>query len=350
MENEAPRESGHLARAGGSPPTMRDVASAASVSPMTVSRTLRGDPRVTAELRDRVLTAVADLGYRRNDVARSFRGGSSSRVVGLVITNLGNPFYSEFALGVQQVTAEHGLQMMIGSTGEDLTREKALVDDFASRRVDGLIVVPCSLDDQTHLDPARLLNVPVVLAATPPHDLAVDSVLLDDFGGSREATRRLCIEGHRQIGFLGLPETLWTGAERLRGFRVAHEELGRPITEALIRHVEPADTAADRAMTELMARDDPPTAIFAANNRHTLAACRYVHRVGHPLRIVGFDDLPTAELFSVPLSVIAYSPTELGTRAAELLVHRLEEAREPTQREPERIILPTSLKHYGSSN
>ncbi len=350
MDHKASAQRGRNARSGALPPTMRDVAAAADVSPMTVSRTLRDDPRVTTELRDRVLAAVADLGYRRNDVARSFRGTSSSRVIGLVVTNLGNPFYSELALGVQRVAAEQGLQIMIGNTGEALGREKALVDDFASRRVDGLVVVPSSLDDHAHLDPAGLLDVPVVLATSPPHDLRVDSVLLDDFGGAREATRRLCIEGHARIGFLGLPGALWTGVERLRGYRSAHEELGLPVHESLVRHIEPTDAAADQAMIELMAGDVPPTAIFAANNRHTLAACRYVHHTGRPLRIIGFDDLPTAELFSLPLSVVAYSATELGNRAAELLVRRLEGARESAEDQPERIILPTSLKHYGVSD
>lgn len=314
---------------------------------MTVSRTLRGDARVTEERRSRVLAAVAELGYRRNDIARSFSGRSSSGVIGLAITNLGNPFYSELALGVQQVAADHGLQMMIGSTEEALDKERALVDDFASRRVDGLIVVPSSREEHHHLDPAGLLNVPVVLAAAPPEGLALDSVLLDDFGGAREAARRLCIEGHRRIGFLGLPGTLWTGAERLRGYRAAHEELGHPVDERLIRDITPTDAAADRAVIELMALEEPPTAIFAANNRHTLAACRYVHQTGHSLRIVGFDDIPAAELFSVPLSVVSYSATELGSRAAELLVSRLRGTQESARAEPERITLPTSLKHYG---
>jgi len=318
-------------------PTMRDVAAHAGVSPMTVSRTLRGDPSVSADFRDRVLASVAALSYRTNDAARSLKAGRASGLIGLAVTNLGNPFYSEFALGAESEAADHGYRVLLGNTGEDLAREKLLVGDFASRRVQGIVVVPATATHD-HLDPAVLDGMPVVLATSPPNGPGVDSVILDDFGATRAAVLSVIDEGHRRIAFLGLPEALWTGRERMRGYRAALADRGLPD--------DPALYSADAGIAELARLTDPPTAVFAANNRHTLAACRHVHESGRPLRIYGFDDVPSADLFQMPLTVVTYSPAEMGRAAAGLLIDRIAgstAAEEP----PRRIIVATRVKNYG---
>lgn len=327
-------------------PTMRDVAAHAGVSPMTVSRTLRGDPRVSPAFRDKVLASVEALSYRTNDAARSLKAGRASGLIGLAVTNLANPFYSELALGVETEAAEHGYRVLLGNTGEDLDREKLLIEDFASRRVRGVVVVPATAT-HGHLDPAALDGMPVVLATSPPSGPDVDSVTLDDFGATREAVLSLIEEGHRRIGFLGLPEPLWTGRERLRGYLAALAERGIPDDPSLYPAGAAGDCEPVAGMAELATLPDPPTAVFAANNRNTVAACRYVHEHGRPLRICGFDDVPSADLFAMPLTVVTYSPAEMGRMAARLLLDRISGAAAADQ-PPRRLTVQTHTKNYGA--
>ncbi|MFC5235029.1 LacI family DNA-binding transcriptional regulator [Pseudonocardia zijingensis] len=327
----------------GRTPTMRDVAAHAAVSPMTVSRTLRGDPRVSPEMRERVLAAVEALRYRRNDLARGLRTGRSSGLLGLVITNLSNPFYSELALGVESIASAAGMRVVIGNTGGDLERERLLVDDMASRRVDGIIVVPAG-HDHSHLDPDALHGLPVVLATRPPSGLDVDCVVVDDFGGSRRATAALVAQGHRRIGFLGLGRSVWTGAERLRGHCAALEEAGLPVDDALLRSVPADPGAAEAVALELLSRDDPPTALFAANNRNTVGAYRAIAETGSAAALAGFDDVPLADLFAAPIDVVTYDTGEVGRRAAELLLERIEGEEPPAH--PRLVTIGTTLKRY----
>lgn len=322
---------------------MRDVAARAGVSPMTVSRTLRGDERVAPERRERVLAAVAALSYRTNDVARSLRAGRAAGLVGLAVTNLANPFYSQFALGVESEAALSGYRVLLGNTSEDVERERRLVEDLASRRVEGLVVVPASARHE-HLDPAGLQGMPVVVATSPALGPSVDAVVLDDEGGTRAALGTLLDEGHRRIGFVGLPQALWTGRERLRGYRAAHAERGLDVDPALVRAVDPV-TSEDAVVAELMATVDPPTAVFAANGTGTVAVCRWVRRHRRDLRVAGFDDVATADLFALPLTLVTYSPQELGRQAARLLLDRVT-ARVDADAPARTVVVPTGLRSY----
>src|SRR5690348_5859177 len=231
-------------------PTLRDVAERAQVSPMTVSRTLRDDDGVSEETRARVHAAAASLGYRRNEAARNLRLGRSDGMIGLVITNLANPFYSQLALGLEAAVAEQGMRVVLGNSGEDPARERQLVHDFVARRLDGLVVVPAT-HQHAHLGPDQTRGTPVVLAASPPVQVDVDAVVLDDFGGTWEATRHLIAAGHRRIGFLGLPAATWTGSERYRGYCAALDEAGIPLDDELTSHRQ-RDVAAARQATEAL--------------------------------------------------------------------------------------------------
>ncbi|WP_020579226.1 LacI family DNA-binding transcriptional regulator [Actinopolymorpha alba] len=331
------------------PATMRDVAEYASVSPMTVSRVLHDDPRVSPVNRERVLAAVKALGYRRNEVARNLRLGRTSGLIGLVVTNLANPFYSQFALGVESVAGENDLKVVLANTDEDAERERQLVKELIARRVDGMIVVPAG-SDHAHLDPKAAGSVPVVLGARPPAGPEIDSVLVDDFGGAREATAALVAAGHTRVGFLGLPPSVWTSAERFRGFCVALEEAGLPLDERYVRRQQRTIPAAEEAARDLLRLRRPPTALFCANSRNTLGAIRATRQLAPETTLAGFDDFELADVLGVPLIVVAYDPRELGRQAAGLLVQRLSA---PADRALDlltrRIVVPTKVVRYGMS-
>ncbi|WP_432105351.1 LacI family DNA-binding transcriptional regulator [Streptomyces sp. bgisy091] len=326
---------------------MRDVAARAGVSAMTVSRILKGEGRATQETRERVLAAVRDLGYRRNEAARNLRLGRASGMIGLVVTNLANPFYSRLALGAEQVAQEHGLRLVVGNTAEQVDRERELAGDLVARRADGMIVVPAGAS-HAHLRPERLGSTPVVLAARPPSGVDADCVLVDDFGGARAATAQLIADGHRSIGFLGNPPTAYTGAERFRGYWAAHEEADLTPRETWTRRGPNDIAGAEAAALELLTGDVTPTALFCTNNRLTIGAYRAVRRLGVRTALAGFDDFELADLLDVPVTVVSYDADEIGRRAARLLMDRIAEDSGAPPGPPRRTVVPTTVVRYGS--
>ena len=310
-------------------PTVKEVAEHAGVSPMTVSRTLAGGANVRPDLQERVLAAVRELGYRRNENARTLRPGQASGLIGVAITNLGNPYYGNFALGVEEAAAETGRRIVLGNTGGDPSRERQLVADFLGRQVEGLVLVP-SGGPSDHLRPERLGDVPLVLASRRIYGLDVDVVLLDDVGGAYRGTLALLDAGHTRIGYLGNVSSAFTGGRRYEGYIRALAERGiLPDPDLVLREQQDAESASE-ATRRLLDLDQPPTALFSANNRNSIDALR---EIGRRLRggarpaempaLVSFDDFELAELMPVPVTIVDHDPRQLGREAARLLLSRL---------------------------
>ena len=330
--------------------TMRDVADRLGVSPMTVSRALRGRPGIGEATRQRVLAEVAALGYRPNKLARGLRSGGPHELIGLLVTNLGNPFYSQLAVGVEQVAVRYGARVMLGSTGADPDSEDEVVDDLLERGVDGLVVVPAG-PDHSHLGAVQRRGTPVVLGASPPMGAEVDCVLVDDFGGSRAACRRLIEHGHRRIGFLGLPAALWTGSERFRGYAFALDEAGIDVDERYVRRLRGDVDTIEHAARELIDQPDPPTAVLTANNRNTVGALRALRAraaAAPTVELAGFDDVELADVLHLPLTVVSYDPAEVGRSAATLLFDQLAGGDPIAQHRPQRVTVPTTLVDYAA--
>ncbi|MER6441890.1 LacI family DNA-binding transcriptional regulator [Streptomyces sp. NPDC001185] len=330
-------------RGRGSGPTMQDVGKLAQVSAMTVSRVLKDDPGVSEATRERVFAAVDRLGYRRNQTARSLRLGGSG-MIGLVVTNLANPFYSRLALGVQEVATEWGFRMLLSNSGEQAEREIELIDGLVDHQAEGLIVVPASSRQQHLADAMR--HVPIVFAARPPAGLDTDCVLVEDFHGAREATLCLLAEGHTRIAFLGNPPALYTGAERLRGFWAAHEEAGVAPDNALIRQGLVDSATAEQATLALLRQAESPTALFCTNNRISQGAIRALYKTGTTLPVAGFDDFDLSDILGLPLTLVSYDADEIGRQAARLLIDRLQQhdAAPPASR---RVTVPTRVVRHG---
>ncbi|WP_051939396.1 LacI family DNA-binding transcriptional regulator [Phaeacidiphilus oryzae] len=325
---------------------MKEVAALAEVSPMTVSRVLRGDTAVSPDRRARVEAAVQRLGYRRNTLARNFRQGQGTGTIGLIVTNLANPFYARLALGIEAAVAEEGLRLMITNTAGDTARERAAIRDFSGRRVDGVVLVPAGAD-QAYLAEELPAGLPVVTVARPPAGHEADCVLVDDFGGAYAATGRLLAAGHRRIGFLGNPPSVYTGSERYRGYCAALHEAGLGIDDALVKRGQEDMASAEAAAAELLALPQPPTAVFCTNNRNTLGAYRALRHLGRSATLAGFDDFDLADVLSVPVLVVDYDPDEIGRRAAELLRERLSPTGTPAP-PPRRVVVRTTIIAHGA--
>ena len=335
----------------GRQPTVKDVALLAGVSPMTVSRTLSGGTSVRPEVQQRVHEAVRMLGYRKNENARSIRPGQTSGLVGVAITNIGNPYYGAFALGVEDIATEHGRRIILGTTGESPARESQLVADFIGRQVEGLIVVP-SGGDSSHLQPDRLRGIPLVLASRTTPGVDADAVIVDDVGGSVQGTRALLAAGHTRIGFLGNATSTFTGRRRLEGFTQALREYGLEPDPRLVRIGQQDAESATAAAHDLLQAADPPTASFCANNRNAVGALRAIAAVrgDDPHRVlpslVSFDSFELSELMPVPVTIVDHDARQLGRTAAQLLFERLDTAAPP--RSPREIVMTAELLPHST--
>jgi LacI family transcriptional regulator len=324
-------------------PTMMDVAQHARVSLKTVSRVVNGEERVSPATVSRVQKAISDLGFRRNEHARALRQHRVSRMLGLVIKDVANPFYSAIARGVEQEVRDRSLLVVSGSSDEDTERERELIEVLCERRVGGLLIVPAG-SDYTFLGPEIALGTPVVFIDRPPSNLDADTILLDNFGGARAAVRHLLNQGHGRVAFLGDFPKVYTTAERLRGFRAAMSEAGSKPDPELVKLGCHDTGSAEAATQHMLALEAPPTAIFAANNRITFGVLRALAGCGKRPALVGFDDFELAPLLSPPVSVVAYDPVELGRQAARLICERLDGVAGP----PKEIVVPTQVVPRGS--
>jgi LacI family transcriptional regulator, galactose operon repressor len=328
----------------GERPTMVDVAELAGVSLKTVSRVVNHEAGVRPETEARVRVAVESLGYRANDIARNLRRGRPSATVGLVIEDVRNPFYSAVARAVEQVARGRGYVVVIANSDEDAAAERAAVASLVERRVGGLLMVPAGRDHAYLRNEVRL-GTPVVFMDRPADSIDADEILLDNGAGARQATRHLLDRGHRRIAVVADSQDIVTIAERVEGYRRTMDAAGLAVDETLIRPGLHDVRDAEAATLDLMALPDPPTAIFATNNRGCVGALRALHlRPSGRSRpaLVGFDDFELADLLRV--TVVRHDPHEMGRRTADLLFARLSGDESP----PRRIVLPTELVVRGS--
>jgi LacI family transcriptional regulator len=327
-------------------PTMREVAALAGVSLSTVSRAINDDPKVAPDLAEKVHRAVAMLGYRRDVTATTLRRADRlSASIGLVFDDVANPFHATLHRGIEDVARARGVLAFAGSSDEDPERERDLVQAFLSRRVDGLVIVPAG-SDHGYLTRDRDAGVSLVFVDRPPGYIDADVVLSDHAGGARTATTHLLAAGHRRIGYLGDRRRIHSALERLRGHTEALAAAGVPHDPALVRMELEGSAMARRATEELLTGENPPTAVFAAQNLITIGAVAALRERGlqHSVALVGFDDLTLADAVDPGLSVVAQDAAGVGRAAAETLFARLDgdDAASRT------VVVPTALIARGS--
>jgi LacI family transcriptional regulator len=304
---------------------MRDVAALAGVGVMTVSRVVNGRGNVGPERTARVCRAIEQLGYRHNHTARNLRlTGQPTAIIGVLVEDMANPFWAELLRAAENVVAEQNCLVLCASSDGEPERERAMIGAFCARRVDGLIVVPCS-SDHRYLAPEVRRGTPVVFVDRPPVTVAADTVLSDNFGGARRAVTQLMTHGHTRIGFIGDRRRMYPAAERYRGYLAALSEGGIEADRRLARHNVHSSTAAEHAARELLGSPGAPTAIFTAQHLLTIGTRVALQALGLEREIaqVGFGDVPLGRLVDPGISVMAQSPAALGTLAARMLLNRM---------------------------
>jgi LacI family transcriptional regulator len=325
---------------------MLDVAALAGVGLKTVSRVVNGEPGVRPELAAKVRVAIDQLNYRRDANASMLRRlGSKTQTIGLVLEDVANPFSSGLHRAIEDAARERGVLLFAGSCDEDPARERELIESFRDRRVDGIIVVPAS-HDHTYLYGEQRTGTALVFVDRPAGHLDADTVVSDNVGGAVAAVRHLLERGHRRIGFLGDLLSISTAEERLRGYNQALAGAGVGHDNSLVRAGLRSPETAAQAVDELLALPDPPTALFTAQNLLTIGGIRALRGRGLENRIalIGFDDVPLADLVAPGISVVAQDPQALGRAAAQLLFRRLDGDTSPSVHET----IPVTLIARGS--
>ncbi|MCF6470870.1 LacI family transcriptional regulator [Nonomuraea sp. MG754425] len=302
-------------------PTMKDVAHEAGVSLKTVSRHVNGETNIDPGLAERISAAIAKLGYRRNLSAASIRPGRTGKTIGLVISDLANPYYSTLARAIESVADAAGYLVTIASSEEDGRRHDRLVDRLLEQRVDGLIVVPPRRATRDWSEVAAPIPPLVVLDRPVPYGGA-DAVLADNAGGARAATLALVAGGARRIAFVGDSPDIYTMRERHAGYAAALAEAGPAAGAPLTITTAHTREQAEREVGGVL-RDGRADALFTANNRATIGALLAFRTAGRRVPLVGFDDFETALLGDPPVSVVSQDVELMGRTAAGLVLGRL---------------------------
>lgn len=310
-------------------PTMLDVAREAGVALKTVSRVVNGEPGVRPATAQRVHRAIARLRYRRNDLARRLRSHAPTATLGLVVGDVGEPFAAGLARGVEDVVRDLGWLLVVGSTDGDAEREHWLVTALIEHQVDGLLVVPTG-PDQSYLLPELRRGTPAVFLGRPPAGLEADTVVLDERGGARAGVAALLAAGRCRLGFLG-DASVYPAAERLAGSRDALASAGLEWDDDLAWLNATVTSDKDSAAARLLAAAEPPTAVVALSGRHAAGLARALAWAGRQMTLLAFDGFD-ATGWPFPVVMVEHDAAEMGRRAAELLLDRLDGNAEPARR------------------
>lgn len=312
--------------------TIVDVARAAGVSHSTVSRVLNNHPYIKDETRERVEAALESLGYVANLRARGLAGGRLG-VIGLVVLDLESSYITEVVRSVDTALADNGLDLMLCTTHHRARRETSYVSRLSVGVVDGLIVVLPTDADRYAQDLADRAFPFVLLdhAGTP----LANTIISDNAAGTRMAIEHLAGLGHRRIAAITGDLAVRAGHDRLEAFQRAVADLGLDPDPNLVAPGDFLEDGGYRAMSSLLDLVRPPSAVFTSSDTAAIGALRAANERGlnvpGDLSIIGFDDIPEANRTNPPLTTIRQPLAELGRRAVQLLLEKIEEpARTPT--------------------
>ncbi|WP_353946532.1 LacI family DNA-binding transcriptional regulator [Streptomyces sp. HUAS MG91] len=332
---------------------IKDVARVAGVSVGTVSNVINRPESVAEETRARVLSAIDRLGYVRSESARQLRAGRS-RIMGLLVLDMGNPFFVDVARGAERAARAAGLGVMVCNSAQSPTEEAEYLSLFAEQRVRGVLLTPAEATGRT-VEQFRRHDIPFVLVDRVAEGATECSVSVDDVNGGALAVRHLADAGHRRIAYVSGPPALNQVKDRRQGALRALSEAGLPATALHELPTERLDVAAGRdAGARLLGLADRPTAVFCANDLLALGVLQSLYaagvRVPEDIAIVGYDDIEFAAAAAVPLTSVRQPAVTMGALAAELLLEEIEAADRPDGgHEHRRVVLQPELVVRGSS-
>ncbi|GAA1211574.1 LacI family DNA-binding transcriptional regulator [Rhodoglobus aureus] len=331
------------------PVTMQDVARAANVSQSTVSHVLNKTRRVSPDVVERVNIAIEQTGYTNDIIARSLRTGRTN-TVGLAVSAISNPYFGEVVHAIERELSSAGYTIILVDSHDDPSREKTVLAELLSRRVDAVIVAP-SEEVATVVRQLRARSVPAVLFDRIPEGIdltGLDAIGVENLESMASLVNHFTSAGHSRIAMIAGRAGLTTSEERVSGFRLGMARAGIEVDENFIAYSDPGEQPAEGPLRRILNVANSPTAIITANNMVTIDAMRTLRAlnmtVPDDLALASFDDFVWADFFHPRLTAIAQPLAELGHRAVTLLLERLENPDLPTRVET----LKPTLMHRDS--
>ena len=333
--------------------TLVDIATACDVSRATVSLVLRNSPLVNKHTRARVQAELQRQGYIYNRAAANLRKRTSSSVA-LVLNDLGNPFFAEFAAGVDEVVGSAGFVTLLGSTGESSSRQQAVLSSLMEHGPGGIILSPAEDSDAASVMDAVGAQMPVLLfnrelGGDMPESAHWDLLAMDNAHGALLATEHLIAQGHSQIAFFGGHAKSSSCLQRRAGFLEAMKAAGLKVPAHRLVESAPTRLEAAQACASLFKHGTAPTAAVCYNDAVALGLMLGLAQrglqPGRDFAVTGFDDIGEAAMVSPSLTTVSTAPRERGRQAAQMLLDRL---RDP-QEQGERTIVPVKLVIRDSS-
>ena len=312
-------------------PTMSDVAKLAGVSQSTVSRVLNESNShipISDETKQRVLDAVAELGYQTNMIARSLRT-QKTQMIAVMIGDISNAFYHPIVRTIQDVAQNYDYDVLISNGDHLYQNEKRFLQSVLRRPVDGVIMAPHRLSTEDLEDFIQRSRIPVVAIGAQ-----VQHPLVDVVGGTSEPATYEAIswlieqKSHRDIAFIGVKDDMPPGPPRLAGYMRAMQDANLVVQPGFIQKADFTIQGGREAMEVFLQQNPLPTAIFASNSLMAIGAIQVARAQGYSIpghfSIMGFDDIPEALIVSPSLTVISRNLPKIGLQVAELLFERIE--------------------------
>jgi DNA-binding LacI/PurR family transcriptional regulator len=306
--------------------TIKDIAKRAGVAHTTVSRALRGSPLIAADTVERIRQIAFEMGYQPSAAARSLKT-NRSQVLGVIVTHIADPFFSEIIQGIDEIAQQLGYSLFIAAAQHDPERERAIVKIMREHRVDGVIIcsTPFSPEQSRQL---LTQDIPIVVINNQAAEDYRYSIYHDDAYGSQQITQHLIDLGHRKIAYLGNSLSGRTNLERLSGFRQCMQAASLPIAEGYIYPVAGGDPQAGQAGVEhFLALADRPTAIFCFNDMQAIGVMKGLGQAGLNVpadcSVAGFDNIPFSDYTSPSLTTFDQPKRQIGSEAARLILDLL---------------------------
>lgn len=324
------------------PVTLQDVAKHAGVSRATASLIVRNSPKIAPETRKKVLKSMEELGYVYDRIAANLRSKSST-TIGIIITDISNTYYSDLLKGVHHTLEEIGYTVLLGVTFDSVEKQDQILSTMIEHRVGGVILCPVSGSSDEIVNRLNKLQTPVILAVRELDGTNCDFVGIDYQTGSQMAVEHLIKKGHKRIAFLGGYRKSSTWIKRMEGYSLALKQAGIELDESLVIDSLPTREGGVEAARQLLSQPTQPTAIFCFSDLVAFGVVQGVREAGlkpgEDIAIMGFDDIPEAEIFYPPLTTVSSFAQLTGKTAANLLHQRITQS----EGDKKRIILQPEL-------
>ena len=326
--------------------TIKDIARKANVSHTTVSRALNDKSRIKNETKEKILSIAKELNYRPDFIARSLVM-RRTKTLGLVITTIANPFYTELSQGIETTAIRLGYNIILCSTNYDLATEKKYIDMLQSKGVDGIIFTSAHMGDPNIIELAKE-GFPTILVNRRTYDPVVrnkiDYVGVDNIRGGFLAVEHLIKLGHKRIGVIGGSSESSVGFERLEGGKKALAAYGLKVMDDYFLEGDFLRGSGYEGGKKFLKMDERPTAIFATNDYMALGIYQAVLeadiRVPEEIALIGFNDIEFSSIKGIELTTVGQKKYEMGALAVKTLVERIEGQRVGS---PEEMILQPEL-------